>query len=338
MAWEVEAFPLCFKFEQNLFEVAALISPTSTFTALFTTGIVTESPIPGTHSMRFGANGYFSAVLTAQKTRCITFYLNVTATDQHVFSFSDGGTAQVDCYLTGQKIVLQRGSTVLTQSAALSVAWHLIQIGVSIDSTNGALVLCVDRLNLIPLSGINTQVSSNASSDRVVFPGMQGPGPEGAIANLIFLTSAVPNVLAEPLPPTLIVAPDVPVADGADQDWAPSTAPPFACVNVPGRDSSYISSSTPDAKSTFVFPALTGQACWGIGTVIRGLTPEPGTTAISALMRLGGVDYPAPTGATLAVTVGEQASFFWPVRPSDSTPFDITDNPELGANVTLVDS
>jgi hypothetical protein len=116
----------------------------------------------------------------SQTTLYVGFALNwnpaVQDSDMAVMYFMDGSTCQVALCITNSGVLYfnkgSLGSTpvVIGTRAAVSLAansFHYIEVQVTISSTVGVCQLKMDQVSVLNLTGVNTQVSGNASFSSV---------------------------------------------------------------------------------------------------------------------------------------------------------------------------
>ena len=333
-----------FDHESDPLEIPAKVSAASTSSTLGNLSFSTATPTGVGRCLSFsgyGANLHY--VLSPQKTRVVSFHMNITANNTVLLTFMDGSARQVQAVVVGQQVQFRSGAlsstptsgTVLLTTAVLSVGWHYLNLGCSIDSVAGAVTIQVDNVGPLRAGGLNTQSSANAYA--TVLDMSNNAGYNLTIDNLSVDYGTLPNVLSETLPPYTEVTTSAVTADGAETDLAPSAGARYQCVDsIPFSDSANISTGTAGASGTFQHAAIAGAGVLQVQVTNRAKV-SGGGALLAAVMRIAGVDYPGPN-TSLTVSAGDQTIFRTNTRPDTGLAFAIADvnAMEIGTTVALI--
>jgi hypothetical protein len=178
--------------------------------------------------------------LGQQSSLYIGFALNVNyatftagSRDLILAKFVDGSTTQVDLRMTqtGNFYFTRSGTQIgaVTIQSYPGSAWHYMEIGVTISSSAGVVILRVDGTNWINLTNQNTQANSDAFATGVAI-GWQDPGIGGSTVGkpqLNFDDVYICNGLA-PAPNGFLgntyIGCILPSGNGTTQQWSPGGA------------------------------------------------------------------------------------------------------------------
>ena len=193
------------------------------------------------------------------------------------------------------------GGTVLATSAVGLIplnTWLYIELKVTINNATGSFELRRNGSNIISGSGLDTQITANASANQIfmdwpvvatVYDDLYIADDAGAVNNTFLGDLRIEAIYAD--------------ANGANNGWAPSTGVDrYATIDEapPNDDTDYNSSATPGDKFTCEFQniSLTGS--------IKGLHLLPdirkddaGSRQFAPVVRHAAVDY---DGLTVDVT------------------------------------
>jgi hypothetical protein len=158
----------------------ALLSQSGDTGRTISTGIVTSGGPLGDNYLCLATygGGNTSVAVRALPSAPSSFFFgarvqfNVTASTR-IIEFRDAaGTAQFNLTLnpSGNTLTIQRGSTVLGTLASCglsAVAWHYLEVGAVVNGTTGSVVVRLDGVTILSVSGVNNQGASGSLVGRV---------------------------------------------------------------------------------------------------------------------------------------------------------------------------
>jgi hypothetical protein len=218
------------------------------------------------------------------------------------------GTEQVWFrFETTGRISAYRGSTLLgtsTSGCTQNLYQHL-QFRVVISATVGTVDVWIDAVNVLSLTGQNTQGAAGTTWDEFSLGSIFGPNDgEWDYDDLCVLdgSGAAPwnAVLGD-----CRVDARYPTAAGATTGWTPSAGSNWQNVDdlTPNDDTDYNSTLTVNAVDTFVTQdaPVSGAAIYGVQHCLYMKKTDVGTCTVAPVIRHAGVDNP---GAALSPSTG----------------------------------
>ena len=148
-------------------------------------------------------------------------YSTLTNTAETIWRWQDAGSDQIDLRLTtlGKFTVTRNGTTLGTSTVGIAIAtFHHIVFKVKIHSSIGTVDVVLDGVNILSLTGQNTQATGNATADRFLIQGASN-GSQVCDISVADGTGAV----AENLTIQTRIYCVVPNGDGATLNFTPST-------------------------------------------------------------------------------------------------------------------
>lgn len=185
------------------------------------------------------------------QTIIIGFGFKVTSliTERLIF-LRQGGTNNVGIKLNSDgSLSIERTPTVLATTSAGEIStgtWYYIELKATIDNSAGAFELKIDEVTKLNVSGVDTQASTNAYTDTVLFRGLNG----GIITyDDLYVIDTLGSENNDFLGKSVIRA-MYPNAAGDASDLTPDSGSNYARVNetVVDDDTSYVESSTTGHK------------------------------------------------------------------------------------------
>lgn len=235
----------------------------------------------------------------------------VTDTSRPFLLLMDGATVHLDLRFDASgRIVITRNAAVLATSTTIMTpnSWHHIEvkatIGDAADTPSGRYEVRVNgtATGWIADSGAgqDTRNAGNASVSAVRLQQGNGFGVTAAGLWILDTTGSVANDFIGPKRVVVRRA----VGVGAHSQWTPNYAANFANVQdeVGDGDTTFNQSNTPNQFDTYPMTEIpAGATVLGIQHCILARQDAGSQRSISAVDRLGGVDYPAAatnTGAS----------------------------------------
>jgi hypothetical protein len=227
-----------------------------------------------------------------------------------VAAFMDGSTYQVGISInsTGQFSASCNGTLLGTASAAMGFgAWHYVEVKATISATVGVVVLKVDGVTLINLTGQNTKGSANAtfsgiqlgmtgniggSSITVYYDDVYYCDASGSFNNTYLGDIAIKCVF--------------PTANGTTNNFTLGGSTPAATnwqsvkETVPDDGVTYVADGTLNDIDRYTFPAITGNTV--LAAVINMRTTKDDATARSVRGAIKSSSTTGDTGTDLVVT------------------------------------
>lgn len=235
----------------------------------------------------------------------------------NVWQWMDAATQQLGLrFMATGRIDLYRGPTTLINSSALGIislnVWHFIQMRVSIDNAVGTAEVWVDGVKVIDFTG-NTRNTANNFVN-----GWQsiGSGGNPQLDNVVIYdeTGASFNTRSG----ETRVLPAFPNADGAVNQWTPSTGVDNWAVvdeNPPNGDTDYMSAASP-LTNLFGFPAVVPAGSTIYALALQGMSrkDDAGVNELDYMVRSGGTNYPAGSPFALSASYAWER-FIWQTDP-----------------------
>lgn len=309
----------------------------------------TGSIQPGRHNADFsnnlgfatGSNTHNSPYIGDYATMIVGFVFNipVTNTNQRIFLFYDTGTIQCSLYTDGNGVLsFYRGdASVLLASGTTSIfknIWYHCQIKVTFDNTTGSVQVKLNELDEIhsgggPVTGLDTQVSSNASANKI---GVSGGSFRSVEYDDLWVLNDTPSASGPPLDDFLgdiMIETLFADGDGAINDWTPLSGNNWENVDehATDDDTSYVFTNTPSFIDLYSFDDLAQITNAGTISAIQVDLMTKKTAAggrnVRPIIRHDAVNY---DGSTMFVTddYGEQLEFF-PANPGTSLGWTISE-------------
>jgi hypothetical protein len=160
---------------------------------------VNGSPTISTAQVRTGTkalscvsgNQYVTKNFTSRATYIVGFaiYVTANATESGCFGLNDAGTNQMGITIDSAGTLrvkravsiggLSAGGVTLGSGSSLMSfgAWHYLELKVTISSSVGTVDLQLDGLNILSLTGQNTQGSANATANQVLLGSCTNTSP-----------------------------------------------------------------------------------------------------------------------------------------------------------------
>lgn len=242
-------------------------------------------------------------------------------------SFMDGSTAQVVFAIsTSGKIEARRGTGTVLGTGNVTLqpnSNYYIEMSSTFSNT-GSVTVRVNGVVDLNLTNVDTTNTANNFADTVRI-GEAGDGTPDALVCDLYIndgSGAAPNngFLGD-----IRVDAFFPTADGTNKTFVPDSGTTnFSRVNETAQngDTSFVSSSTPGDKDTYIFGQITHnpQTIFGVQAIITAKKDDAGARGIIPVTRSGGTDF---DGASQALSNGSYISFYETrsVNPATSTPW-----------------
>lgn len=212
-----------------------------------------------------------------------------------LWSFYDAGQLQCDVRInTAGKITLTRNGTVLATSGLTFPlnTWRYVEVYAKIHSTTGAMTVRVDGAVAVSVTGANTQVSANATADKL---GFGTTGGQGITSNPYWDDVYIADgTAAQTFLGDCKVAVLRPSAAGATTGWTPSAGANYAAVDEPtaNDDTDYVSAATVALVDTYAFGNLSGTipTIHAVNVKMRLRKDDAGASSVAAVARPGATD------------------------------------------------
>ena len=282
-------------------------------------GIVTGRYGGGAAQVASASNGITTNPLGAVATRTVGFAVyfagSIPGATYVVAAFLDGSSTQVDFRInSGGTFSVTRNGTVLgtSSSSVTGSTWYYVEFQATIHGSAGAYRLDVTVAGTtstwLSATGVNTQATGNASSDRVQIMGTAGIwmyvddlyilNSSGAVNNTLLGERRVLTTLAN--------------ADGAVAQWTPDSGTAhYSRVNEanPDGDTSYVSSSTAGQTDTYQFPDITAAVVNAVQVTVTARKDDTGARTVCAVYRAGGTNYDGAAFSPAVTYTGHRTVF-----------------------------
>jgi len=273
----------------------------------------------------FGATNYTLTtkplVSPAENTWIVGFgyFMNVTSATS-VTIMDDAGVAQLSLLFAAGTtansftIAVKRGATTLATSIELQMGrWHFIELKATIRTgVNGSYELVVNGVSLLSASGVNT---ADTAADGASVLQFNWGGGAGTRFDDIYACDNTGGVHDDFLGDKVVLG-ILPTADGATNDWIPSTGSDnYAMVDdtatVPNVD--YVASNVDGDIDLYEFGNLTEMADDGtldaVMVVLSAAMLSSGTRELKVRVRASG----GSTADSATITVSSKTTLGFPV-------------------------
>ncbi|MBY0560022.1 hypothetical protein [Hyphomicrobium sp.] len=220
-------------------------------------------------------------------------FMNFFSSGGAAMGYVGGVPATGQLYVGNKSNVIQGGITV--GNALQPNSWHWLEVRFVPGSTtsNGSIAVHVDGLEVLNVTGIDTNRGTETLGS-ILFGGIVNSTSSGKVDDLVIWdeTGDVANTWLG----DIRIDELVPTSNGADQDWAANTGPAWDAVNdtpsAADDDTTYIASSTVDAKSSFNIAPLSGvsAAVYGVKVRARSKKSDAGAKTVKTLMKSGSTE------------------------------------------------
>lgn len=292
-----------------------------------------------------GAHMYFGCAYQAASS----------GTSARILGFFDAGTCQVDLRhsITGVISVTRNGASGATLGSTspgtLTYAtYHYFEIDVVIGSgTSGAVTVKMDGTTILTITSVNTQTTSNAYWNQLVFAGAD-PSASIGISNVnylwddIYLCDATgPAPFNANLGDTRILG-MLPIGAGtyAQMTKVGSASTHWQSVNEipPDGDTTYVSSNVVNTVDTYTYAALPSNTSSVLGVVGRfdARKDDAGSRSIETHIRSTSSGLEADSTPTMALQTSYTYGFMhMPINLITGLAWTVTDvnNMEFGPKV-----
>jgi hypothetical protein len=224
-----------------------------------------------------------------------------------VCSLRDAGTVQVDMVLQGDgTLLLTRNGTSLgtTQVALNTGTYHYLELKVTAHNSAGSIVVRVDGVVALALSGIDTQATANAWITQLMLGNQRlGWGDMLSDYDDVYICDATGPAPYNDFLGDCRIDVVAPTSDSLAQ-WTPSTpGPHFSLVDEAAPDTadslSAESLGLTDRFGLAPLPALTNPRIYAVAVNLYGRNPEAGGRQVAAQIESAAA---VATGAALPLT------------------------------------
>lgn len=260
------------------------------------------------YQCQFNRSTFLRKDLDAQPTWILGLALRleggyVDAANCRVFTLYDAGSSQMDLRFesgTG-KLQITRNGTQLgsTATAALLLnVWHYIEFKVTIHNSTGIAIARVNGVDVINVSGADTQATANATADRIHFAEKATTG--GSFnwhVDDIYACDGTGSAPANDFLGDVRVSAIFPNANGTTSQLDGSDGNQidnYLLVDetVPDDDTTYAESADIGDKDTYNYGSLPSSSgtVYGIQLLPRARKTDAGTRKIATIARHSGVE------------------------------------------------
>lgn len=202
--------------------------------------------------------------------------------------------------------------------------WYYIEVKVKIDNSAGAVEVYVNGVQVIDVTGVDNQASTNAVTENIYF--------RGAIGTLeyiddIYLCDVAGAVNNDFLGPGSVTA-FLPDGAGTNTDFTPSAGANFENVddNPSDDDTTYNESTGIGDKDDYSFAsvvALKGNIL-GVQLTSCARNADVGSVNMKNFVRSGGTPAEVEIGNLALINTYAMLSTIWEEEPTDSVSWDTT--------------
>jgi hypothetical protein len=249
---------------------------------------------------------------SALTTLCIQFGYICTQYDGRgvwpnpVMQLIDSATEQIKLWDDYGTFRVKRGATLLGSSSIVHSAstWHQVEFKTTISTTVGTVLLKIDGVTALNLTGVNTQQSANAYLNFIKFGEMSSGQYFFGLSDLILMDTS--GSYCNDLLGAKIVAVKLPTGDGNYKQFTPSTGTDHYAVvdELPPNTTDYNSGSV-DNIDTFTKSAVANPNAniSGVALSIYCCSSDGGTASVAPVARSGstnsvGSDLTVPSSYT----------------------------------------
>lgn len=253
----------------------------------------------GGPSLRLSNTTHFitSPVFTPDPVFILNFAMaltNVFGSSNRILSFADSGATHVDVRTnsSGQLVATRNGTTLATSTLTLTNnVQHYFEIKVTINDSTGEVIIKVDGVEFINVSGVDTRNGSTANVDRFGF-GFTVSSITMDVSQIYAQNGA--GAADNDFIGDLRIAGVVASGTGNSAQFTPSAGSNFQCVDEsnPNDDTDYNESNTVNHIDTFAFNNFSiGGTVKALQITTYAKKTDAGARQIADAMRIGGTDY-----------------------------------------------
>lgn len=205
--------------------------------------------------------------------------------------------------------------------AVVTTGYQYWEVKVVIDGAAGSIEIKIDDVQVLNLTGIDTQTyGSNGITHLVFHNNVDNYTTAPAyIDDLVIMDDQ--GTEFNDFQGDLAVIGHLPEADGTDTDWTSTEATQYGAVdNVgSGYDTDYVESSVVGHQDCWtVTPTGTYPSILGVEVACHGFNSGAGTAKVKPYVRIGGVVY---YGDELTMSAGstDKRSYVWTSNPATGT-------------------
>jgi len=247
--------------------------------------------------LRNVGSNYFQINLTSTQTLVVGFAFNAAAfaDDKSIIEFRDAGTVQVKLETAPDgNLRILRGTTALGTTSLLGLkknSWYYIEVKVKIDNSTGTYEVRVGGTDVLSDTGVDTQMTGNATADQVRFCGEIISDWSVDDIYVLDTTGALNNDFLGNVRIGMIV----PNGDTVDEDFTPQGAGNnFDEVNdgvTTDDDATYNESSTATDKDLFDYTALTNiPTIQGVQILTEARETDATDYSLKSIAKSGGTE------------------------------------------------
>ncbi len=240
----------------------------------------------------------------------------------------DGTAPQITLNDNAGILEVRRGdyNGTLLGAASLAIStnvWHQIEVKAVINNSAGSVLIKVDGVTLIDISGADTQATANAYANGISFEAY-GMHRRFGLSDLVVMDTS--GSYCNDLLGSIIVELKSPTGDGYYHDFVPLTGSDnYAMVDdlPPDDDTSYNTGSVGD-RDTFTFDDIANVSATihGVACTMFAKLNDGGSASVKGMVRSNGVD---AEGAAVAVPSSyDFLQDFIYVDPNTSQPFTVS--------------
>lgn len=268
------------------------------------------------------------------------------ATTAGLLQLLDGATVQIDLRVgnDGTLSVYRGALGVLLGSSAPGIidpaVYHYIEIKAVIDNAAGSVEVHIDEVQVIDVSGVDTQLSGTPQVTQIQLGGGIDGGGNYDHDDLYVCDDSGSNCNDFLGDSRLCFLP--PTADGVHADWTPSAGVDhYAMVDEvdPDDDATTNDSATPTDRDSFDMdnlPIGVVGAVHAVCAVICSRKDDAGVRTLQPSVRVGGTDY---DGASVNIpsSYSYHTLYAWEVNPDTAAPWLVAEvNAPLESGYELV--
>lgn len=269
-------------------------------TVTFSPTIVPGAGRRGTQSMQMSSQAHVTQLFDAQGTWIVGLSVRITtrpAANMAIVQLLDGVTPQLDLCLgpVGPIVVTRNGPVLGTSTYVFPMNTYVyLEFLGTIDATNGIARVRADGVEILTLTGVNTQAAATPTANQVRIGLIRDPvgfvdfddlyicDGTGAAPHNAFLGDCRVDVLH-------------PNGEGSPIAWTPSTGTAhYALVDeaLPNDDTDYLSTLTAGAREMHQMedlPAMPTPIVWGAQHLSSARKEDAGLATLTNVITSGAV-------------------------------------------------
>jgi len=327
---------------------------TQTILSIQATGSRWSTPAIRTNGPSGGNGGYAEKTISSNEATLIAGANVKVATIGSqivgIFTFLDGASGQVQVVITtagllaAYRITGNAAGTLLGTAAHTAIASgsdHYIEAKVTFHNTAGTVDLYLDGVNVLSLTGQDTNQTANAYANRFRIGNannVQSLGGSTAInedfSDIYLLDGNSPNNAAWGDTRIYSLRPS---GAGATTQWDPSSGSNYACVDEAtyDGDNDYVSTTVTNEIDTYAMQDIPATATVkGVQTVLVARKDDTGARQIAPVLRPASTDR---VGTTQTLSIGYVAYLQqYDVSPETSSAFTASEVNGMEAGIKLI--